>query len=242
MGKEKLIVALDVDNLDKAIQLVEQLQPHVGMFKVGMELFNAEGPKAVRMITERGGKVFVDLKFHDIPTTVARAARVLTKHGASILNVHAGGGLAMMQAAASAVQDEAAALEIEPPKVIAVTVLTSMDQIALNSQLNIPGTVEEQVVRWARLAQQAGLHGVVASPLEISAIKKACGEAFDIITPGIRPVGVKKNDQERVMTPNRAVQLGATYLVIGRPITGAEDPVKAAEAIVKEISEASGGV
>lgn len=242
MGKEKLIVALDVDSLDRALELVEQLQPHVGMFKVGMELYNAVGPRAVQAIRERGGKVFVDLKLHDIPTTVAKAARVLTRNGASIINVHAGGGLAMMQAAASAVQDEAAMLGIEMPQVIAVTVLTSMDQSALNSQLNISGTVEEQVVRWAKLAQQAGLHGVVASPWEIKAIREACGSSFVIITPGIRPMGVKKNDQERVMTPKEAVELGATYLVIGRPITGAENPVQAAKTIVEEITGIDGGL
>ncbi|MEG6617109.1 orotidine-5'-phosphate decarboxylase [Peptococcaceae bacterium 1198_IL3148] len=241
MGKEKLIVALDVDSLDKALRLVDQLQPHVGMFKVGMELYNAVGPQVLHAIHERGGKVFLDLKMHDIPTTVAKAARVLTRHGAAIINVHAAGGLAMLQATASAVQDEAAVQGIKPPQVIAVTVLTSMDQIALNSQLNIPGTVQGQVVRWAKMAQQAGLHGVVASPWEIKAIRETCGDNFVIITPGIRPMGTQKNDQERIMTPKEAVALGATYLVIGRPITAATDPVTAAKAIVAEISEVDGG-
>ncbi|WP_031516149.1 orotidine-5'-phosphate decarboxylase [Desulfofalx alkaliphila] len=242
MGKEKLIVALDVDSLDKALALVDKLAPHVGMFKVGMELFNAEGPQAVRAIRERGGKVFLDLKMHDIPTTVAKAARVLTRHGASIINLHAGGGLAMMQAAAQAVEEEAGALGIECPLVIAVTVLTSMDQSAMNNQLNIPGTVEEQVVHWAKLAQQAGLQGVVASPLEIESIRAACGHDFSIVTPGIRPAGVKKDDQHRIMTPAKAIERGASYLVVGRPITAADNPVDAARSIVEEITRVSGGV
>jgi orotidine-5'-phosphate decarboxylase len=241
MGKDKLIVALDVDSLDKALQLVDQLQPHVGMFKVGMELYYAEGPRVIRAIRERGGKVFLDLKMHDIPTTVAKAARVLTRSGVSIINVHAGGGLAMLQAVASAVQDEAAVQDIEPPQVIAVTVLTSMDQIALNTQLNIDGSVQDHVVRWAKMTQQAGLNGVVASPREITAIRETCGENFVIITPGIRPQGAQKNDQERIMTPKEAVALGSTYLVVGRPITAAADPVVAAKAIVAEISEVNGG-
>ncbi|MTI79783.1 MAG: orotidine-5'-phosphate decarboxylase [Firmicutes bacterium] len=235
MGKEKLIVALDVDTVDEALALVDKLAPHVGMFKVGMELYNAAGPDAVKKIIERGGKVFLDLKMHDIPTTVAKTARVLTRLGVSIINIHASGGLAMMQATASAVQDEAAVKGVQPPQVIAVTVLTSMDQNALNTQLNMAGTVEEQVVRWSKLAQQAGLHGVVCSPREIKAIREACGKNFTIITPGIRPAGVDKNDQERIMTPAEAVQLGVSYLVVGRPITQADNQVEAAKAIVEEI-------
>jgi len=241
MSKEKIIVALDVDTLERALELVGQLQPYVGMFKVGMELYNAVGPRAISAIRERGGEVFVDLKLHDIPTTVAKAARVLTKNGASIINVHASGGLAMMQAAASAVQDEAAVQNITPPQLIAVTVLTSMDQETLNCQLQIPGTVEENVVRWAELTQQAGLHGVVASPREITAIRKACGEDFVIITPGIRPLGVAKNDQERITTPEEAVQLGATYLVIGRPITKEPNPVEAVQKIIAQLEKTNGG-
>ena len=240
MAKEKLIVALDVDSTERAMQLVDQLHAHVGMFKVGMELFNAAGPQVLQAIRNRGGKVFLDLKLHDIPTTVAKACRVLTRHRVSIINIHAGGGLAMMQAAASAVQDEAAVFGIEPPMVIAVTVLTSMDQGVLNCQLNISGTLEEQVVRWAKLAQQAGLHGVVASPQEITATREVCGNIFNIITPGIRPAGVDKNDQQRVMTPAEAIELGATYLVIGRPVTGAENPVAVVQAIVEEMSKVKG--
>lgn len=240
MSKEKIIVALDVDTLDRALELVEQLQPYVGMFKVGMELYNAVGPRAISAIRERGGEVFVDLKLHDIPTTVAKAVRVLTRNGAAIINVHASGGVAMMQAAASAVQDEAAVQGITPPQLIAVTVLTSMDQETLNCQLQIPGPVEQNVVHWAELAQQAGLHGVVASPREITAIRKACGEEFVIITPGIRPLGTAKNDQERITTPEEAVQLGATYLVIGRPITQAANPVEAVQNIIAGLDKTKG--
>lgn len=241
MSKKKIIVALDVNTLEQALALVAQLHPYVGMFKVGMELYNAVGPRVVSAIREQGGEVFVDLKLHDIPTTVSRAARVLTKNRASVINVHASGGLAMMQAAASAVQDEAAVQGITAPQLIAVTVLTSMDQATLNSQLQIAGTVEESVVRWAVLAQQAGLHGVVASPREITAIRKACGEDFVIVTPGIRPLGAAKNDQERITTPGEAVELGASYLVIGRPITQADNPIAAVEKIIAELENTRGG-
>ncbi|MCD5406451.1 MAG: orotidine-5'-phosphate decarboxylase [Desulfotomaculum sp.] len=240
MAKEKLIIALDVDSSEQALQLVHQLHAHVGVFKVGMELFNAAGSEVIQAIHNIGGKVFLDLKLHDIPTTVARTCRVLTRYKVAIINIHASGGLAMMQAAASAVHDEAAMLGIEPPLVIAVTVLTSMDQGVLNCQLNIPGTVKEQVVHWAKLAQQAGLDGVVASPQEITAIREECGDIFNILTPGIRQIGIAKNDQERVMTPAEAIAQGATYLVIGRPVTGAENPATVAQAIIVEISEIKG--
>ncbi|WP_114638053.1 orotidine-5'-phosphate decarboxylase [Desulfolucanica intricata] len=234
--QERLIVALDVDSLEKAKQLVEILAPHVGAFKVGMQLYNSVGPEIIYKLKEFGTDLFIDLKLHDIPNTVAQASRVLTAHGANILNVHAAGGSEMMRAAALAVREEASDKDIPKPLVIAVTVLTSISQVAFNKEIGFTGEIQERVVAWARLAQDAGLDGVVASPWEISAIRQACGREFVIITPGIRPVGGDIHDQKRVMTPKEAVAAGATYIVVGRPITGSLDPVEAAKYIVNEIS------
>ncbi|OPX86782.1 MAG: Orotidine 5'-phosphate decarboxylase [Pelotomaculum sp. PtaB.Bin104] len=233
--KNPLIVALDVDTVDEAEALAGALAPYTGALKVGMQLFNSAGPEAVRRLIEKKASVFVDLKLHDIPNTVAGAARALTRLGAAIFNVHAAGGRAMMQEAANAARDEAGKSGIKPPQVIAVTVLTSIDEVIFSQELGFHGSIEDRVVAWARLAQEAGLDGVVASPKEISAIRKACGKDFVIITPGVRPAGAAANDQKRTMTPYEAVNLGASYLVVGRPVTAAQDPVEAARAILKEI-------
>lgn len=234
-AKDKIIVALDVPDLAAGEKLVDRLSPYAGMFKVGLEFFTAAGPAAVRMVKERGGRVFADLKFHDIPNTVAGAARALVRLGVDMLNVHAAGGKAMLQAAATAVREEAAALNRPAPVIIAVTVLTSLDREALRCEVGIEREVEEQVARWALLAREAGLDGVVASPREIRAIREACGPEFVIVTPGVRPAGSDRGDQRRVMTPAEALREGASYLVIGRPITAAPDPVAAARAIAAEI-------
>lgn len=233
--KERLIVALDVDNEDRALELAKKLAPHVGMFKVGMELFYACGPGIINSIRKQGGKVFIDLKLHDIPNTVSRAIKVLTRYGASIINVHAAGGEEMMRAAAEAVGDEAARRGIERPLVIAVTVLTSLGQKEFNEQLGIAGSIRERVTYWAEMARQSGLDGVVASAREAAAIREACGESFVIVTPGIRPAGAGAGDQKRVVTPAEAVKNGSTYLVVGRPITGARDPIQAANRVTGEI-------
>ena len=237
MMKKRLIVALDVDNLERARDLVVELKPHVGLFKVGMELFNSSGPDAVRLVRGLGAEVFVDLKLHDIPNTVAGAARVLMRHGAGIINVHAAGGREMMQAAARAVREEAGSMHVRPPLVVAVTVLTSIDQAAFNDELGLPGEISQRVVAWAKLARECGLDGVVASPREVVAIRAACGEDFVIITPGVRPAGSGLQDQKRTMTPADAVAAGATYLVVGRPITGAGDRVAASIQVVKEMEQ-----
>lgn len=237
MMKKRLIVALDVDNLERARDLVVELKPHVGLFKVGMELFNSSGPDAVRLIRGLGAEVFVDLKLHDIPNTVAGAARALMRHGAGIINVHAAGGREMMQAAARAVREEAGSMHVRPPLVVAVTVLTSINQAAFNDELGLPGEISQRVVAWAILARQCGLDGVVASPREVLAIRAACGEDFVIITPGVRPSGAGHQDQKRTMTPADAVAAGATYLVVGRPITGAGDRVAASIQVVKEMEQ-----
>lgn len=236
MNSDKLIVALDVPNMAKVRQLVEQLDDSVSYYKVGMELFYGVGIDVVRYLKNSGKSIFVDLKMHDIPNTVAQGASMLTKMGMSMLNVHALGGAAMMKGAAEAVANTAASLNIPRPKLIAVTVLTSMndeDWDTLNYKLSIP----EQVVLLAKMAQDSGLDGVVASPQEAALIRKACGDEFLIVTPGVRPQGAESNDQSRIATPAMAMQNGATHLVVGRPITKAANPRAAAEQILKEMGE-----
>lgn len=236
-AKERLIVALDVNTAEEAEKLVSKLKNYVGMFKIGMQLFNSEGPAILRRLNELGGKVFLDLKMHDIPNTVGHASAVLTGHNVFMFNVHAAGGSEMMKKAAQMTEKKAQDLEILKPLVIAVTVLTSINQETLNQEVGVPVSVESQVVHWAKLAQESGLDGVVASPKEIKAIREACGEKFVIVTPGVRPVWAEVNDQKRVMTPEEAVRAGASYLVVGRPITAASDPVEAAQKIVHEMEE-----
>ncbi|HXX22498.1 MAG TPA: orotidine-5'-phosphate decarboxylase [Terriglobia bacterium] len=257
--RDKLIVALDLPTGDAATRMAERLQDHVGMFKVGSELFTAEGPVAVRYLVATGHKVFLDLKFHDIPNTVRAAAREAAELGISMVNVHASGGRKMMEAALEGARSKAGesrgrqkrgpALPGPPtgnagqpqgpllqvgPKVLAVTVLTSLEFQDLE-ELGISGTPIEAVVRLARLAQRAGLDGVVASAREISALRQACGPDFLIVTPGIRPVQAATDDQARIATPASAIAAGADYLVVGRPITAAPDPIAAADAIVAEM-------
>lgn len=235
MKNNPLIVALDVSGREKALELVDRLQGRAGMFKVGLELFYGVGSDIVREIKKSGCRVFLDLKLHDIPNTVARAARVLTALEPDIINVHASGGPEMMMEAAAAVRDEASRLGLAKPLIIAVTVLTSLNRDILNKSLGIGGEVVESVVRWAKSARECGLDGVVASPLEISAIREACGSDFVIVTPGVRPLGAAAGDQKRIMTPSEAVQAGATYIVVGRPVTGSSDPAEAASKIIEEI-------
>jgi orotidine-5'-phosphate decarboxylase len=205
------------------------------VFKVGKELFTAIGPKIVKEINNSGGKVFLDLKFHDIPNTVAKAGEAATELGVYMFNVHASGGSEMMKAVADAVKNKAAAAGKEKPIVLGVTVLTSINQDVLNNQLNVPGDVQKQVVHLALLAQKAGLDGVICSPQEIKAIRDACGENFVIVTPGIRPAWSESNDQKRITTPRDAIEAGANYMVIGRPITKADNRIEAAKKILEEI-------
>lgn len=232
--KNPLIIALDFDNIDQALNLAEKIGPYAGGFKVGMQLYYSAGQEILRRFREKALPVFVDLKLHDIPNTVAGATRALTRQGASILNVHAAGGKAMMQAAASSAQDEAEKAGIIRPLVVAVTVLTSIDQEVFRQEMGHSGAIQDRVVAWALMAQEAGLDGVVASPLEIAAIRKACGPDFVIITPGIRPAGAAVNDQKRTLTPGEALKLGASYLVVGRPVTAAREPLEAVKAILSD--------
>ncbi len=235
--KERLIVALDVDSKAKAMEFARILAPHGSMFKVGMELFYSCGPEIISSLREKGAGVFLDLKLHDIPNTVSRAVKVLTRYGASIINVHAAGGTEMMKAAVEAAGEEAGRLGIDRPRIIAVTVLTSIGQRELNQQLGIKGQIQDLVTYWSQLAQKSGMDGVVASAREAAAIRNACGEAFIIVTPGIRPAGTAAGDQKRIVTPSDAIKAGATYIVVGRPVTAAADPLSAARQIVYEMQE-----
>lgn len=230
-----ILVALDVDSAAKAIALADTLRGAVGGYKIGKQLFTAAGPAVVHELTSRGDRVFLDLKFHDIPNTVAGAVQSAVATGAWMVNVHASGGSAMMKAAAEAATTAAAALGRPRPLVIGVTVLTSMTDAAL-AEVGVARPVLEQVVHLARLAKQSGLDGVVASPQETAAIRAACGPDFQIVTPGIRPADQQgKDDQARTLTPAEAMKVGSTYLVIGRPITGAPDPREAAERIAASL-------
>ena len=229
----KIIVALDYADATSARDLARKLDPALCKLKVGKELFTASGPALVEELVARGFEVFLDLKFHDIPNTVAKACEAAARLGVWMLNVHASGGEAMMQAAREGVDRSG-----HKPFLTAVTVLTSMDQLALN-QVGVPGRLQDQVLNLARLSQQAGLDGVVCSAMEALELRNALGNSFLLVTPGIRPANSNRNDQTRVVTPALALSFGASYLVIGRPITQASQPLAALEAINQEISAVS---
>lgn len=234
-ARERILVALDYDNADDAVSLVKRLAGRVGGFKAGLELVNAAGPDVFARLKDAGaGRIFYDAKFHDIPNTVAGAVRATARRGVWMVNVHASGGAAMLQAAR-----EAAGSGLNAPLLIGVTLLTSINDATLNHDLRVPGTAQEQVVHLARLSQSCGLDGVVASPHEVAAVRAACGPNFVTVIPGVRPAGVAKGDQARVATPGDAVKAGAHFLVVGRAITGTADPVAAAEAIANEIAHAA---
>lgn len=234
----RIMVALDYPDADSAMKLVEQLKGIPCYMKVGMQLFYAAGPDFVRRLKDRGYNVFLDLKLHDIPNTVKGAAESITQLGVDMFNVHAAGGKQMMQFAMEGVQEAMSKhAREEQPIVIAVTQLTSTSQAILNDEIGIPLSVEEAVVNYANKAKESGLHGVVASPLEVERIKQACGSDFITVTPGIRPVGTDIGDQSRVMTPRQAFSQGTDYIVIGRPITAAADPRQAFESIIEELTQ-----
>lgn len=232
--RDRLIVALDVDNGEKARFLVEKLKNEVGLFKVGFELFTSSGPGIIEMIREKGCRVFLDLKLHDIPNTVARASAAITRLGVFMFNLHSLGGYDMMKETVDLVELEAKNSGVEKPKILAVTILTSMDGKGLKN-VGINGAVKSEVLKLARLAKRAGLDGVVASAQEAGLIRKDLGENFLIVTPGVRPQWASSGDQKRIATPRKAIKDGADYIVVGRPIIEAKDPVFAAREILREI-------
>ena len=237
---DKVFCALDTPSIDVALGWANRLKGTVGGLKLGLEFFGAQGPDGIRRVSETGMPIFLDLKFHDIPNTVAQAVTSVTPLAPLLLTIHAGGGRAMMRAAVDAARETAAKAGVARPKILGVTVLTSLDESDLQAG-GVAGSVEDQVVRLARLAQDSGLDGVVCSPREIAPIRRACGPELILTVPGIRPSGAALGDQKRVMTPREAVENGATYLVIGRPITEAADPVDAARAIALSLGEAVAG-
>ena len=236
---DKLLVALDVESAERAMQLVTTLRGLAGGFKIGNRLFTTEGPALVRRIVDAGSRVFLDLKYHDIPNTVEQAVEAAVGTGAWMINVHASGGTAMMEAAARAARETSMRLGRPAPLMIGVTVLTSLDQQALRA-IGVERHVLEQVIALARLTQHAGLQGVVASAQETPAIREACGPQFQIVTPGIRgaSAGTERNDQSRTMGPADAIKAGANYIVVGRPIIAAPDPRAVAAAIADELAHA----
>ncbi len=239
--RSSLIVALDFDSLSTAVKFAKQVADLVGMFKIGSQLFTSAGPEAVRQVAQLGADIFLDLKFHDIPNTVAGAVLASAgMPGVQLVNVHALGGSAMLRAAAQAIS-AGVPMGADRPRLLAVTILTSMDQKAIR-EVGIAGPPEARVVKLAKLAQKAGVDGVVASVRETKAIRKACGREFLIVTPGVRPkeamTGAKNDDQTRTATPREAIRAGADFIVVGRPILAAADPRAAAQEIVDEIASA----
>ena len=230
---DQLLVALDVDTAAEARALADRLRGAVGGFKIGSRLFTSEGPPIVEELASRGDRVFLDLKFHDIPTTVAGAVTAATRLGVWMVNVHASGGGAMMRAARAAAHEEAARRSGPVPLVIAVTMLTSLDQQAL-AEIGLDQSMTAHVERLAALAEASGLDGVVASPQEIDVIRRRVGRRFAVVTPGIRGAGDQRGDQSRTMSAAEALAAGASYLVVGRPIIAAADPRAAAERIAAE--------
>lgn len=230
MSDPKIIVALDYPDINPALHMADQIDPNIARVKVGKELFTRAGPDIVRALVKRDFDVFLDLKYHDIPHTVARACAAAADLGVWMLNVHALGGMAMMKAARQAIGDSQ-----DAPLLIAVTLLTSMDQQTFN-QIGLTGTMTGNVVKLASLAKDSGLDGVVCSAREAPTLREELGEQFQLVTPGIRPAGSNQDDQHRTMTPAEAIAAGSHYLVIGRPVTGAPDPMQALQSIVKSLA------
>jgi orotidine-5'-phosphate decarboxylase len=238
LARDKLIVALDVETAPRARELFSALRHIAAIFKIGMQLFTAVGPTIVCEIIDGGGRVFLDLKYHDIPNTVAAAGVEAARHGISIFNVHTSGGTEMMRRTADAVAEVSEREHLVRPRIIGVTLLTSANAKVL-AEIGVAKSPEQQVTALAQLAAASGLDGVVASPLEVAAVRAAVAkEDFLIVTPGVRPSGTKPNDQKRLMTPAGAIRAGSDYLVVGRPIIDASDPAEAARQIVEEMGGA----
>jgi orotidine-5'-phosphate decarboxylase len=236
-ARGRLAVALDLPDRAQLLAMARRVAPEAGLLKLGLEAFVAEGPSLVREVVHAGAGVFLDLKLHDIPNTVGRAAAAAARTGAAIVNCHAAGGTEMMKAFAEEARAATAKAGLPAPKLIAVTVLTSLDAASLHA-VGLTGSPREAALRLAVLAREAGLDGVVCSPDEIAAIRGACGKDFFLVVPGVRPAGAALGDQKRVATPAEAIRAGADLLVVGRPITGAPDPAAAARAVVAEMTAA----
>jgi len=235
--RDRIIVALDTHDIVLCQRLLASLKDEIKLFKVGKELFTACGNEAIAAIHDVGARCFLDLKYHDIPNTVAKASSVACRRGIFMFNVHACGGKKMMKAARDAVLGEAKMRGIEPPIILGVTVLTSLSEEEMQKEIGISRSLNEQVVHLARMTKEAGLDGVVASAKEITLIKESLGDDFLVVTPGIRPTWSSKQDQTRVVTPKDAFDMGADYLVIGRPITASADPKAAAQRIIEELEQ-----
>lgn len=235
--EDRLIVALDFPSLDEALSFVEAMGDMITYYKVGLELFSAAGPDAVKQLKSSGKSVFLDLKFYDIPSTVAGASAKAVENGADMFNVHALGGMTMMAAAADSAAEAAEQLGIEKPILLGVTVVTSLDSIALENEIGISleNGLTAFIVEKARQSKEAGLDGVVASPNEVEDIRAACGDEFHIVTPGVRPTWAAVGDQKRVATPADTIKMGADRIVVGRPITRAKNPLEAAQRILAEM-------
>ena len=236
--KDRLIVALDKSDKNQVMQLIQVLGDEIVWYKVGMELYYNEGNTLVEELLATKKKVFLDLKFHDIPNTVEQASRAASRLGIGMFNVHVAGGVLMMRQAKEGSLEEAHKLGYHPPMVLGMTILTSLSQQVFNHEVGFSGTIRNKVLKWAEMAQKAGLDGVVASAREAEDIKRECGPDFKIITPGIRPIGSALDDQSRVMDPAKALSAGSDFLVVGRPITRDADPRRAAMDIKKQMASA----
>ncbi len=234
--KEKLVFALDVASYDEAESLVKELKDYIGVFKVGKQLFTAEGPEIFKMIRKYNGKIFADMKYNDIPNTVASAARVLVRQGVEIFNIHANGGYEMIKKTREAIEEEANKLGVKRPVLLAVTVLTSLSDDDMK-MMKIEESAKDHVLTLANLAKDAGADGVVCSPQEVDLIKENIGKDFITLTPGIRPTWSVTGDQKRIMTPSQAMKKGTDYIVVGRPIRTAENRVEAAKKVLQEMGE-----
>ncbi len=238
--KEKIVLALDVEKIDEAKDFVDKLSPYTGTFKVGLQLFTGYGLEIINYILEKNSNFFLDVKLHDIPNTVKKAAENIIQNGASFFNVHCQGGVEMMKAAREGADKKADELNKKHPVILGVTMLTSISQEIMNNEFKIDKNVSNYAIELAKLAKKAGLDGVVASADEVAEIKKRLGDDFKVLCPGIRPLWSLKDDQKRIATPNEAIKRGADYIVIGRAVTKAENPVLAMEKIYEEIE--NGGV
>ncbi|MEL7037592.1 MAG: orotidine-5'-phosphate decarboxylase [Cyanobacteria bacterium J06592_8] len=235
MNTEKIIVPLDVSSLEEAIALVEKL-PEVSFWKVGLELFVSSGPEILTQLKQRQKRIFLDLKFHDIPNTVAGACRSAAKYGVDLITIHATAGKVALKAAQNALEEGTKSANQPLPKLIAITLLTSLNSRELAFDLKIPLELPEYALQMALLAQESGLAGAVCSPQEAEQLRRTCGDDFLLVCPGVRPTWAEKGDQQRSFTPSQALKAGASYLVIGRPITASDDPAVALERICEEIS------